>query len=463
MAELASLRGNQRSAFQRIIATISTPSAQRHPNAFLIKGAAGTGKTYLLNRIIHHCQNEDIKAIAISYTGIASCFLHKGRTVHSQFRIPWNRPQIRCAIDNNSPIYKHVKQASVLLWDQAAFCSRLIIEEVNRFLQVMMNSNQLFGGKVVVMCADFRECAPIVKSTPQQPIDSYSILFSPLFDQMQHFTLQDNLRFTSQADYNWCLEIGSGMRQEVNIPIECRVYNLDTLINTVYDRDFGSFAADDVVERSIISVSNDGADFLNKECLNRLFRTKFMCASINYFKKIDNERSSRFYVMENVMMNLPKYFPPEILLVSENCPVMLQQSYRGLAPGTRLIVKNVAENRIVAEIAVGLRKGRLINIYRTLTKQIFASGNVEFIRRQFPLSLAFALTINKAQGLELKRMGVYFDTKVFSHGQMYVAFSRVPEIKQNIKVLINQMGDSQLSYDRMLNVTNPNIVNGAVD
>lgn len=52
---------------------------------------------------------------------------------------------------------------------------------------------------------------------------------------------------------------------------------------------------------------------------------------------------------------------------------------------------------------------------------------VKMIPEQFPLKLAFAMTINKAQGQSLDRMGLLLDPEVFSHGQLYIALSRVTQ------------------------------------
>ena len=61
---------------------------------------------------------------------------------------------------------------------------------------------------------------------------------------------------------------------------------------------------------------------------------------------------------------------------------------------------------------------------------------IKFSRRQFPIKLAYAITINKAQGQSLKRVRIYLDKPMFSHGQLYVAFSLAEDpgnLKKNLE------------------------------
>jgi hypothetical protein len=59
----------------------------------------------------------------------------------------------------------------------------------------------------------------------------------------------------------------------------------------------------------------------------------------------------------------------------------------------------------------------------------------QFKRKQFPIRLSFAMTINKAQGQTLPNVGVYLPEPVFSHGQLYVALSRATA-RSNIRILV---------------------------
>ncbi|CAG8626578.1 7032_t:CDS:1, partial [Scutellospora calospora] len=70
---------------------------------------------------------------------------------------------------------------------------------------------------------------------------------------------------------------------------------------------------------------------------------------------------------------------------------------------------------------------------------LFPSNNVKLLftlkRRQFLIRLAFALTINKFQGQTIPRVGLYLSEHVFTHGQLYIAFSHA-QSQHNIKVLV---------------------------
>jgi ATP-dependent exoDNAse (exonuclease V) alpha subunit len=70
-----------------------------------------------------------------------------------------------------------------------------------------------------------------------------------------------------------------------------------------------------------------------------------------------------------------------------------------------------------------------------------------FKRRQFPVQPTFAMTINKFQGQTLNWVGLYLLTPVFSHGQLYVACSRVTS-RKNLKILISKK-QIQISFNRI--------------
>ena len=99
----------------------------------------------------------------------------------------------------------------------------------------------------------------------------------------------------------------------------------------------------------------------------------------------------------------------------------------GLCNGTRLLVQRVINERLLeAKIASpGKHHGNIVYIPRI---QLDAEKDLfpfEWSRRQFPVRVAFAMTIHKAQGQTLECVGVYLPSPCFSHGQLYVAASRV--------------------------------------
>lgn len=74
MVETKLLSESQTTVFQKIIGCL-TKSPPENGTTLLVQGAAGTGKTFLLNQIAAHCESNDIKAIALAYTGIQCIYL----------------------------------------------------------------------------------------------------------------------------------------------------------------------------------------------------------------------------------------------------------------------------------------------------------------------------------------------------------------------------------------------------
>ena len=89
-----------------------------------------------------------------------------------------------------------------------------------------------------------------------------------------------------------------------------------------------------------------------------------------------------------------------------------------------ICILELANNLLRCRILTGDQAGNIVFIHR-ITLYCEDVYPFTFRRRQFPIKLAFAMTINKSQGQTFEKIGVDLRKNVFNHGQLYVAFSRV--------------------------------------
>ncbi|WVZ95702.1 hypothetical protein U9M48_041434 [Paspalum notatum var. saurae] len=343
---------------------------------------------------------------------------------------------------------KLLRKASLIIWDEASMTKRQAVEALDNSLRDIMDRPRLpFGGKTMVFGGDFRQVLPVIRKGTRFQIVAASLRKSYIWESMTHLKLVHNMRAQSDPWFaEYLLRIRDGTEEtnsggEIRLPDEvCVPYtgsdiDLDGLIDCIFPRlDENMSNTSYITSRAILSTRNDWVDIINMRMIGHFQGDQMVYHSFD--SAVDDPHN--YYPPEFLNTLTPNGLPPHILKLKIGCPIILLSNIdpaNGLCNGTRLVVRGFQRNSIDVEIVLGQHAGKRIFLPRIpLCPSDDEMFPFQFKRKQFPVRLSFAMTVNKAQGQTIPNVGVYLPEPVFSHGQLYVALSRATA-RSNIKIL----------------------------
>ena len=327
---------------------------------------------------------------------------------------------------------------------------RYCFAAVSRTLNDLCNVSDeacIFGNIPILLGGDYAQIAPVVRRGNRATTVYASLISSELWQYFQILRLTVNMRVQPGADNvvfaKWleCMSYDNSMNGNLPLPEYIRTYtNLQDLIDFVYPPITIATACTDLAtfqHRCILAFHNDTINALNAMILQQL------PGDLQIFHAVDtsdvNEADPNFAQLPaEYMQSLTSGgLPPSRLALKVGAPVMLLRNLypkEGLCNGTRMIVTRLGLRCIEVQILGGDFHGQRKLIPRILLST--AQGELPFVltRKQFPIKLCFAMTVNKSQGQTLGIVGLDLRTAAFTHGQLYVAMSRITNVA-NLAVL----------------------------
>ena len=379
-------------------------------NVFLT-GKAGTGKTTFLRRLRERSPK---RMVVVAPTGVAAINAG-GVTIHSFFQFPLAPYIPGGAFRAKDEKYRFSKEKKniirtldLLVIDEISMVRADLLDQIDAVLRLHRDRHRPFGGVQLLMIGDLSQLAPVVKESEWALLREYyrtPYFFGSLaLQQTQHVTIELSHVYR-QTDRTF-INILNEVRENRLTPASLARLNERVLVNESEE------SSDGVIR---LTTHNATANRYNEE-------------------RMDAIKAIRFSFKAKVIGTFPEssYPAEETLVLKEGCQVMFLKNdsqgsryYNGKlgvvssVDGSKICVRGIEDDTVVeVEPEVWTNARYVID---KETKEIREEIEGEF--RQYPLRLAWAITIHKSQGLTFDR-AVLDVNAAFAAGQVYVALSR---------------------------------------
>lgn len=401
---------------------------QTNRNIFLT-GKAGTGKTTLLHKIINTCYKN---TVVVAPTGIAALNAG-GVTIHSMFQLPFasflptlsNPPIVNefLRFENRFSLRKHfqmhknkqqvIRNMELLIVDEVSMLRADVLDAMDYMLQFIRKDKRPFGGVQVLFIGDLLQLPPVVKQEEWEVLKHY---YKGMFFFQSEVITQNPLLY---------VELETIYRQTDKLFISILNHLRENQLTSEDIKQLENYVQPDFPKKHLkdyitLTTHNAKADAMNQREMSKL-------------------TSPLFSYEADIVDDFPEYLYPieKVIQLKEGARVMfIKNDISGehlFFNGKMGTVVSLSEG----EITVKLDGGRVINVERyewenvryklnETTKDIEEERLGSFT--QYPLRLAWAITIHKSQGLTFEK-AILDLASVFASGQAYVAFSRLRSLE----------------------------------
>jgi len=407
-----------------------------------ITGAGGTGKTRLIQHLLHHTKSINRNTAVCAMTGCAAILLNCGaQTLHSWSGIKLAKGDKSKVIANVLRTKKLVaswRAVQVLILDEVSMLSRKIFEILEGIARQARQSDRPFGGIQVVFTGDFFQLPPI--GSEGEPETEQFCFESPrwnaVFSGENHIELKTMFRQTDPAYIHILQQVRHGKLDEEGCQV-LRQYlnrNMDTekLRGIIPTKLFALRVKTDMVNSQMFSQIQEKEYVFEmiqkKDCRTRLDTNRPLDLRILQASSKLSEQEME-YELSSMSGAVPS---PKILRLKKGAVVMCTINLdmdAGICNGSQGVIVDIVESRKseqgwptpIVRFLNGVEKAILPHFWQSDDYPTLAIG-------QIPLCLAWALTIHKIQGATLSVAEIDIGQSIFEYGQTYVALSRIQSL-----------------------------------